>query len=164
MDIWLNGGWIDLLALAAAVGSGLMAGLFFVFSNAIMRALSTLENERGMAAMQAINAVILNPLFMLLFVGTALLCAVGLATSLMREQQPGTTWLLSGSLLYLIGGFGITAVCNVPLNNRLAALHAGSPEGRAFWLRYVSAWTKWNHVRTLCCVASLACFVLAAAA
>lgn len=155
-------GWIDALLIAAAVGSGLMAGLFFAFSNSIMQAFSRLEKSRGMAAMQAVNASILNPPFLLLFAASTLLCAVCTAAALMQLQQPGALWMLAGGLLYLIGGFGLTAAFNVPLNNRLAAMDAGSAEGQAFWLRYANVWTKGNHVRTLCCTASLACFVLAA--
>jgi hypothetical protein len=62
------------LVLLAALGSGLMAGLFFVFSVAIMTALARLMPHEGVAAMQHINAVILNPLFALAFFGTAAVC------------------------------------------------------------------------------------------
>ena len=59
------------LVLLAALGSGLMAGLFFVFSVAIMTALERLMPHEGVAAMQHINVVIINPLFALVFFGTA---------------------------------------------------------------------------------------------
>jgi uncharacterized membrane protein len=57
------------LAFFAALGSGLMAGLYFAFSTAVMPALGGLPQEQGIAAMQKINAAILNPLFLFLFSG-----------------------------------------------------------------------------------------------
>lgn len=51
------------VTLGAVLGCGLMAGLFFAFSVCVMKALSQLAPEKGMAAMQAINVAILNPLF-----------------------------------------------------------------------------------------------------
>ena len=62
------------LTFLAAVGSGLMAGLFVIFSNTVMRALDKLPVPQGMAAMNSINVTIINPLFLALFFGTAVLC------------------------------------------------------------------------------------------
>ena len=67
-----------------------------------------------------------------------------------------------GAALYLVGVFGVTAAVNVPLNNRLEALDAASPEAALFWPGYVVRWTRWNHVRTVC--ALLASVLLTAAA
>ena len=50
------------LALLTAVGCGLMAGLFFAFSNFVMKALVRLPSEQGMAAMQHINVTVINPI------------------------------------------------------------------------------------------------------
>ncbi len=44
------------LTFAAAIGSGLMAGLFFVFSVTVMTALGKLPAPAGIAAMQSINS------------------------------------------------------------------------------------------------------------
>jgi hypothetical protein len=54
---------IFLLTFLAALGSGVMAGLFFAFSAFIMTAFSRLPWAGGIAAMQSINATILNPVF-----------------------------------------------------------------------------------------------------
>lgn len=43
------------VTLAAAVGSGLMAGVFAAFSTAVMPALRRLPAAEGMSAMQAVN-------------------------------------------------------------------------------------------------------------
>ena len=41
------------LTLFAALGCGLMAGLFFAFSVAVMKALARLPSAEGIAAMQS---------------------------------------------------------------------------------------------------------------
>jgi hypothetical protein len=46
------------LTLAAALGCGLMAGLFFAFSVAVMKALARLPSAEGIDAMQSINVAI----------------------------------------------------------------------------------------------------------
>ncbi|TBR24737.1 MAG: hypothetical protein EPO10_25145, partial [Reyranella sp.] len=58
---------------AAAVGSGLVAGIFYAFSSFVMGALGRLPPGHGIEAMQAINVVVINRSFMLAFFGTALL-------------------------------------------------------------------------------------------
>jgi uncharacterized membrane protein len=42
--------------LVAALGSGLMAGLFFAFSVSVMKTLARLPSGEGIAAMQCINS------------------------------------------------------------------------------------------------------------
>ncbi len=46
-----------ILAFAAAVGCGIVGGIFYAFSAFVMRALGRLAPEQGAAAMKAINAV-----------------------------------------------------------------------------------------------------------
>ena len=59
------------LTLAAALGAGLVAGIFFAFSAFIMAALKRLPPEGGISAMQSINVAVLNPVFFFVFFGTA---------------------------------------------------------------------------------------------
>jgi uncharacterized membrane protein len=51
---------IYLLTFVAALGSGLVAGIFFAFSNFVMKALARVSPAQGIAAMQSINVVVLN--------------------------------------------------------------------------------------------------------
>ncbi|MCO6058060.1 DUF1772 domain-containing protein [Pseudomonas sp. MOB-449] len=135
------------LAFLATLACGLMGGLFFAFSNFVMQALARLAPEAGIAAMQAINTTVLNRIFLATFLGTAGACALLVLYAFVHWDVPGTFFLLLGSLLYLLGNFGVTLVCNVPRNNALAKLDAGSPESVAPWRTYVEQWTHWNHVR-----------------
>lgn len=145
------------LVIASILGSGLMAGLFFVFSNTVMAALGRLPAAQGMAAMQSINTVILNPVFLCLFMGTALLCALVIVLGVLQWRSPGAALLILGGASYLIGTFLVTMAFNVPLNNELAALAAGDPESPGAWTRYLGTWTSWNHVRTLTSTLALLC-------
>ena len=68
----MNSEWLATVTFLTALGAGLMAGLFFAFSISVMRALSRIPPPAGIAAMQAINIVILNPVFGIVFFGTML--------------------------------------------------------------------------------------------
>ena len=137
------------LTLIAALGCGLMAGLFFAFSVCVMRALARLPSAQGIVAMQSINLAIINPVFALVFFGTALACALVVIISLFCWHDSGAMYLLVGGALYLIGCLLVTFIFNVPRNNALAAVEPTSPDGATIWADYLSNWTAWNHVRTV---------------
>lgn len=145
---------------AAAVGSGLVAGIFYAFSSFVMGALGRVPAAQGLEAMQAINVVVINRSFMLVFMATAILCLALLVAASLRWSGGG--WLLlSASLLYLVGTFGVTMVFNVPLNNALAAAQPGTPGAATFWAHYLERWTMWNTVRTVAPTAAMILFVVA---
>lgn len=147
------------LTLAAAIGSGLVGGIFFAFSTFVMRALGQMAPASGIEAMQRINVTVLNPWFLGAFFGTAL---VGLwlgGWSVWHWDRPGAVLLLAGSVLYVIGTFGVTVAFNVPLNEALAKLPADSAEAARLWARYLVVWTNWNHVRTIAALLGAAALV-----
>ena len=151
---------LDLPALIAAIGSFLIAGVFYAFSTFVMRALGRLAAPEGIRAMQSINIVIINPFFLGIFMGTALLLLVLAAAAAMSPGQPGAMLVLAGAALYVIGCFGVTMALNVPLNNALAAADPESAEGAAIWARYLRDWVFWNHVRTAASLAGAILLVL----
>lgn len=150
---------LSVLVLISAIGSGLIAGVFLAFSSFVMRALGRLPAEQGVAAMQAINVTVLNPLFLGTFMGTAALCLGLIVAAPFRWHELQMACVIAGGLLYVVGTFAVTMLCNVPLNEALAAAPAG-PEATALWSRYLTSWTMWNHVRTGC--AALAATILTA--
>ncbi len=117
--------FLPLTLVLTTVGAAIMAGLLFAFSNFVMRALAQLPPAAGMDAMQRINVLIINPLFLLVFMGTAL-GALVLLLGAMPYRGSAQRVLLCGSLCYLVGVIGVTAACNVPLNNVLAATPAAA--------------------------------------
>lgn len=168
--------------IVAIMGSGLVAGLLFIFSIAVMPALGSVPPAHGVGVMKAVNRDILNPWFGVVFFGTALvllLLAVWAVVKLLApfdgmvglEQEPASgsavsgirdvPWLLAAGVAYWLGVLGVTAMVNVPLNNHLAGLRLDSEAIDREWARYHEQWTRWNHVRTLACLLALTCLALA---
>jgi uncharacterized membrane protein len=142
------------LTLLAVLGCAAMGGVFFAFSTFVMKALGVLRPAEGIRAMQSINRVVLNPLFLGVFQGTALLC---LALGVLGWSSP---FRLTGALLYLIGTFGVTIFGNVPWNERLKRVDSEGQEGAALWESYLIVWTRWNHARTVAALGACALFFL----
>ena len=159
----MSDGLVFALTLIAALGSGLMAGTFFAFSTFVMQALARLAPGQGIAAMQSINVVVINPLFMAGFMGTAAVCVVLAVVSLVRWDESEAAYALAGSLLYLVGTFGVTIAFNVPRNDALAAVDPDSDDGARVWAGYVRSWTAWNHVRTVAALAAAGALIIALA-
>lgn len=141
---------LQLFTLLTAVGSGMIAGVFFAFSTFVMKALAKLPPAQGIAAMQSINVVVINPAFMFVFLGTA----VGGMAVAVGSISPPNAYRLIGATLYVLGTFGVTMAFNVPLNNQLAKVDPASAEGAAVWADYLRKWTAWNHVRTIAALAA----------
>lgn len=77
----------DATVLLAALGAAIVGGIFYAFSSFVMQALSRIPPGQGIAAMNAINVVVVNPSFMLAFAGTALLCVLLAAGALFRWEE-----------------------------------------------------------------------------
>jgi len=149
------------MTLLAALGCGLIAGVFFGFSSFVMPALARLRPAQGVRAMQSINVVVLNRWFLGVLLGTALGCSL-LALGALRSWSEPAAWLrLAGSCLYLGGTILVTGLCHVPRNEALARLHADSAEAERFWPGYVAGWSIWNHVRAAAAFAAAGLLTLA---
>lgn len=166
--------WVEVIAVAeltitallwfSAIGTGLIAGLFFAFSTFIMTAFGRIDQAHGVAAMNSINQTILRSLFMPVFFGTTLTSLALAVIALFQWDEPGSSAMLAGGAIYVLGMFGCTMAANVPLNNELAAISSGGAEAGPVWARYLKDWTFWNHVRTLASIAACALFIAAIAA
>jgi uncharacterized membrane protein len=150
---------VTVLLWFAALGCALLGGVYFAFSAFIMRALRD-AGHPGTVAMNSINRVILRSTFMPLFLGTTLASAALAVIGLLNLPDPDAINPIAGGLLYVAGMFGVTMLCNVPLNNALQNVTAESRTGTAIWNDYLRRWTLWNHVRTASCLAAAALFVV----
>ena len=148
----------------AAIGCGLLAGVYFAFSSFIMTALGRIEQTSGISAMHAIDSTIQSSLFMPFFYGTTLASLALLSIGIIRRGEPGSFAMIAGGLIYLGGMFLCTALFNVPLNNALAAVNPASGEAARVWARYLKDWTFWNHVRTISSTAATALYIASIAA
>ena len=151
----------NILIAISALGCGLIAGVFFAFSSFIMGALGKLPPNQGIAAMQSINVVVINPLFLGVLFGTAALALLLGFGAIRHLGDPGAIWVVAGSSLYVIGTIVVTMAFNVPLNNALAAIDPASGEGVAVWAGYLQNWTSWNHVRGLAALTASGAFISA---
>ena len=152
--------FLFMVTFVTALGCGLIAGLFFAFSVAVMQALARLPSAGGIAAMQAMNSAILNPLFLSVFLGTRAGSALIIVTALLCWHSPRSAYLLVGGTLYLAGSLVVTIVFNVPKNDALASVAPADPESARLWARYLERWTTWNHVRTVASLAAAAALIL----
>jgi len=144
---------VDKLFMAAVVanliGAGATVGAMFAFSTFIMTALSRLDEPEGIRAMQQINKAVYTPWFMVPFFGTTLLSIGVIAFALMNTDQEWWLPLISAGSLFVMGVFGVTALGNVPLNEKLAVIKPDDSDSIALWQRYLVDWTRWNHVRVV---------------
>lgn len=123
---------MSVLVTATLVGCGLMAGVHGAFSVAVLPGLRLRPAAEAAETMRAINRRIVNPVFGLVFAGTALLCV---ATAVVG----GSPLLVTGALVSLAGGYGTTFAVNTPLNNRL--------DRGGEWTPFARPRALANHVR-----------------
>ena len=148
------------LAVTSLLGSAIIAGVFFAFSSFIMKALAKLPSSEGIAAMQSINVVVLNPGFLGTFMGTAALSVVIAVVAIMGWGTPWAPWLLAGAVAYFVGTFLVTGLGNVPLNDQLAAVSARDSGAVPVWQHYLARWTLLNTIRTIAAVVAAVAFTL----
>jgi uncharacterized membrane protein len=151
------------LPLLVCIGAATVGGVFLAFSTFVMKAIAQGPASQGVAVMQRINVVVLNPLFLGVFVGTAVLAAVCVVAGFFPWGAARSVLLLVAGLCYLLGSFGVTAAFSVPRNERLARLDAESEAAGAYWPVYVREWLWWNHVRAAASLVSAASAAAASA-
>jgi uncharacterized membrane protein len=145
--------------LAAAVLAGLQAGTYYTWASGVMPGLARADDRTFVDAMQQINIAIVNPVFLLSFLGAPLLAGAAVAVS----GPSARPWAIAGAAL-AVGTVLITAVGNIPLNN---ALDAAGPVSQITDLAAVRAdfeglWVKLNVARALTSAGALACLAWAA--
>jgi uncharacterized membrane protein len=108
------------------------------------------------------NSGLLHPVFLGVFLGTAVLCVLLVLRALLHANDAATWWLVVGAAAYLIGTFGVTVVVNVPMNNALARAEASAAVAAAQWPAYVVPWVRWNHFRTVMGIVAALSFTMGA--
>ncbi len=151
-----------MLLVSSAVGTALMAGLFFAYSCSVNPGLHSLSDSSYLEAMQAINRAILNPTFLLCFLGTAVWLPF---SCVLNRHHPGRmAWLLAASICYGVGVLGVTLAGNVPLNEALASfdLRTANPEQLAHQrLLFEVPWNQFHTIRTIAAILTELLVVLA---
>lgn len=152
--------------VVAGTLTALIAGLLFGYAVSVNGGLHRLKDSEYVAAMQSINIVIVNPVFLPVFIGPVVL--LPLATYLfLAVSSASFALLLLASVLYLGGTFGVTAAGNVPLNNRLAEIDLSRASGEEIARarqQYERPWNRLHAVRTIASVAATVAVLIAAVA
>ncbi|MGU3374884.1 chryseobasin maturation helper ChrI [Chryseobacterium sp. M5A1_1a] len=153
---------ITVLLIITAVLTALIAGLFYAYSCSVVLGLGKLSDVEYLKAMQNINREILNPVFFMSFMGTAILLPI--STFLFRSEQPVFLFLLLAAVAYLIGVFGVTIVGNVPMNNLLDQFDISNSTVEAVKQmreNFENRWNFLNNIRTVFSIISIALVVCA---
>lgn len=144
--------------------TSLSAGVLFCFSTAINGALHRLKDREYIRAMQHIDTVIQNPVFLLTFsLPVALLPFVAFAYG---DGIGSFKFILFAiaSLFYIIGTFGVTVRGNVPLNERLHGVDLEGSDSDVNKARgwYEAPWNRLHAVRNISGIISVIALVWAA--
>jgi uncharacterized membrane protein len=148
-----------ILALAILL-TGLMAGIFFTWSNAVKPGIGKLSDIEYLRALQSMNRVILNNAFKIIFLGAII--AVALVPVFYFNLYPRNIfWLFVFTfIIYWIGVFGVTVSGNIPLNEILDKTNLESITSEEIKTLRKSIEVKWNNFNLIRCISSAITFLI----
>ncbi len=149
--------------MIATLMVGLFAGVFAIYANAIMPGLRRTDDRTFVGAFQSIDTAIINPLFLMTFLGGLVFTGIAAALHLGEDVRSVLPWIVVALVLYLVG-FVITVRVNVPLNDGIKG--AGAPDRIADLARVreqfnEAKWVRWNLVRAVTTAAAFGCLAWA---
>ena len=102
-------------------------------------------------AMQAMNASVRNAVFFPAFFLTPVVLALTSGLLFRAHQRSAAACFGLAAGVYLVGGFGVTVLFNVPMNQALAAVVVPQATDTVhdIWQDYSANWQFWNHIRTV---------------
>jgi uncharacterized membrane protein len=134
----------------ATLTTGLISGFFYAYACSVTLGLALLPDERYVESMQAINATVRNGLFAFGFFGAVLSLLLALVAHAPRPRTRRLVLIALACVLYIGGGFMMTFLVNVPMNEELARVGEASPVALAqVRADYEGPWNFWNGVRTV---------------
>ena len=142
---------------------GLIAGLLFGYSCSVNIGVKSLENNEYIKAMQSINGAIQNPYFLIVFMCLLLLLPVASFLQYKEIANASFYFILTATVIYFVGVFGVTMVCNVPLNELLAKfdiLTATTNEIAAMRQSFEKSWNTYHSIRTIASMVSFGLTIL----
>ena len=143
--------------------TGLLAGVFFTWANAITPGIGRLNDISYLKAFQHMNRTILNPLFFVVFLGPLLLSP---ATAYLYKANPAhILWILIvAAIIYFLGVFMITILGNIPLNEMLDKINLGDlsvQEAKDLRDKFETKWHNFHLIRTVASTISFSLLILA---
>jgi uncharacterized membrane protein len=153
-----------LLLIIATIFAGLMAGLFYAWSISVTPGIAQVNDNQYLSAFQAMNRAILNPAFLLPFMGQVILLILLSYLSYKSSSAAQFWYILSAMLLYCFGCMAVTIFGNIPLNNSLEILQLekmSAQQWADFRLGFEQQWNRFNWIRTISTLFSFICLILA---
>lgn len=142
-----------MILYTAILLTGLSAGLFLAWAVSVIPGTQRISDSAYLESMQAINRAIINPVFLLIFLGPVFVLS---ASTFQHYSTRSTFWLLLvATLLYVLGTFGVTALGNVPLNDKLELLELAdlnATQAKTFRHDYEQRWNQFHLLRTIASV------------
>ncbi|WP_417434760.1 DUF1772 domain-containing protein [Hoeflea sp.] len=137
--------------LASLLLSAAIFGFFYAWVCSTMWGLDAAGPAVAIEAMQAMNASVRNAVFFPAFFLTPVVLAVT-AALLMRTGRRGAAIRFAlAAGVYATGGFGVTVIVNVPMNQALAQVVVPDATEAAgeIWRSYSERCQLWNQVRAM---------------
>ncbi|MFW0738728.1 DUF1772 domain-containing protein [Flavobacterium sp. T12S277] len=144
--------------LLATLFTGLLAGIFFTWGNAVTPGIGKLDDIGYLRAFQNMNRAIQNPLFFLVLFGPLLFsfaAAYGYKSDTILLKLT-----LTAAIIYFAGVILVTIIGNVPLNKMLDTtdlLHISIEQAALLRSKFEA---KWNNLNLIRIIASLISFSL----
>ena len=151
----------ETIILAIAIlFTGLMAGVFFTWSNAVKPGIGKLSDLEYLRALQSMNRVILNNTFRIIFIG-AILAVILVPIFYFNLYPKNIFWLfISAFIIYWVGAFGITVFGNIPLNEILNETILETLSLEQLKSLRTTIEVKWNNLNLIRAISSGLTFVL----
>ena len=151
----------EMVILASAIlFTGIMAGVFFTWSNAVKPGIGKLSDLEYLRALQSMNRVILNKTFIFVFTGAIITVAL-VPLFYLHLYPKNIFWLfICTFIIYGIGSFGITIFGNIPLNEKLDKVSLETFTSEEIKLLRTSIEGKWNNFNLIRSISSILTFLL----
>ena len=144
-------GFLKPMALLSLLFSGAIFGVFYAWVCSTMWGLDAADPNIAIAAMQAMNASVRNPVFAPAFFGTPLILGATALAAGMTGNRRAALLLGAAGGVYVAGAMVPTIAFNVPMNQALALVETPLDAARArdAWQAYSAPWQLWNTIRAV---------------
>lgn len=149
--------------MAATITMGIGAGVFQLYTFAIMPGLAKTDNRTFVGAFQQIDTAIISPWLFLFFFGAVGFTGLAAALHFGADERSVLPWVVAAFVLHLAVVVA-TMRFNVPLNDEIKA--AGDPDRisdlAAVRERFNEAkWVGWNLFRSVASTVAFGCLAWA---
>ena len=142
--------------------TGLTAGLCFTWANAVTPGIGRLDDLGFLHAFQQMNRAILNPIFIIVFMGPFITHVANIF--LFKSAHPTVFFLvITAAILYIVGLVLMTVFGNVPLNemlDKVDLLSASPEELKTLRDQFEVRWNQFHMIRTITTSLSFALLII----